>query len=146
MKNKINNVIKLTYYKPYRPYKASSNYLEETHSLNHKQLDPVSSQSRYDVPLRQNKNLKSSSLDSPSKYEWSESYLTDGTPCDRMCKGKKRVTVNLVCRSGQKKVNDSLCPGGKSRPQQKEQICNAECETRLLAGRLVIIRKQKTVA
>jgi len=67
--------------------------------------------------------------DSMVKYEWSEVSRTEVSPCDRICKGKKKMLVKFVCTRDKKRVNDNLCPSG-SRPngQYSEEACNNECE------------------
>ena len=136
MRNKLHNVIKLTYYLPHRMTRNVYNK-NQYQNLNQKHL----SQAQEEYPVKFVKKVKSNPLvfnsatadataaDSMLKYEWSEVSRTEVSPCDRICKGKKKMLVKFVCTRDKKRVNDNLCPSGsRSNVQYSEEACNNECE------------------
>ncbi len=144
MRNKLHNVIKLTYYLPHRMTRNVYNK-NQYQNLNQKHLQKQSSRAQEEYPVKLVKKVKSNPLvfnsatadatasaaaaDSMVKYEWSEVSRTEVSPCDRICKGKKKMLVKFVCTRDKKRVNDNLCPSGsRSNGQYSEETCNNECE------------------
>ena len=130
MKNKLNNLIKLTYYLPLQTNRNFNSYtIEDYQNTNFRQVN-FNNNHHDEISLKHVKKVKSSlvSIDA-MQSEWVESTRTEGTPCDKMCNGKKRIVVKYMCMRGQKRVNETFCPGGaKSNIQYKEETCNNNCE------------------
>ena len=117
---------------PHKATRESNNYAME--ELQNTQLRQADIGNQFDeISLKYVKKVKSSlsSID-VAKLEWVESSRTEGTPCDKMCHGKKRIIVNYVCMRGQRRLNESMCPGGERLSiQYKEETCNNDCELKL---------------
>ena len=62
-----------------------------------------------------------------NKWVYQESLRTEGQPCDKMCNGIQRISLNPVCMNNQKKVDETLCPNEKARPKYIEKACNTDC-------------------
>jgi hypothetical protein len=136
MRNKLNNIIKLTYYLPHRLTRNIYNK-NEYQNLNQKHFQK--SQTQEEFPLKFVKKVKSNPLvfnsatadataDSMVKYEWSEVSRTEVSPCDRICKGKKKMLVKFVCTKDKKRVNENFCPSARSNVQYSEETCNNDCD------------------
>ena len=130
MKNKLHNIIRLTYYLPHsKLIRNTQTNKDEFQNLNSKKTN-----SQYDeISLKFVKKVKPGSMfvvdtSSTAKYEWSEASRIEGAPCDRICKGKRKIIIRLVCTRDKKRVNESMCPVGRSSVQYGEETCNNDCD------------------
>ena len=135
MKNKLHNLIRLTYFLPHSKLIRSSQINEDFQNLNTQRTENSNLKSQYDeISLKFVKKVKAgpmSATDTSSssvKYEWSEASRVEGTPCDRICKGKKKIIIKLICTRDKKRVSESLCPVGRSSVQYGEETCNNDCD------------------
>jgi hypothetical protein len=63
-----------------------------------------------------------------ANWDYQEGSITEGSPCDKVCNGVRRIKITPVCLRGKKAVSDEICSlkMGKEAKWRSEP-CNTDC-------------------